>query len=205
MVTDAVTEKRPIVYAIVLIVASVAGWIAAFQLILDKLALVKDGAANLSCNFSVIVSCGKNLDSWQGSLFGFPNPILGLTGWMAPLVVAAALLAGAKFSRWFWIVFNLGIAGAMLLVIFLISQSILVIGTLCVWCMLTWFVTIPVFWMVTLRNFATGVFGVPPRPRAFFAAAYSWVPAISVVCYLAIVVLAQVRLDLLGHLLRGSL
>ena len=39
----------------------------------------------------------KNLESWQGSLFGFPNPILGLTGWMAPIVVGFAILAGAGF------------------------------------------------------------------------------------------------------------
>jgi uncharacterized membrane protein len=205
MVTDAATEKRPIVYAIVLIVASVLGWYAAFQLTIDKFAILANDKADLNCNISFIVQCGKNLDSWQGSLFGFPNPILGLTGWMAPLVVAAALLAGAKFHRWFWIVFNLGIAGAMLLVLFLISQSILVLGTLCVWCMLTWAVTIPVFWLVTLRNFSTGVFPVPPRARSFFAAAYTWVPAITIVCYLAIAVLAQVRLDLLSNLMRGSL
>ena len=124
---------------------------------------------------------------------------------MATLVVAAALLAGATFPRWFWIVFNLGVAGAMLLVMFLISQSILVLGTLCVWCMLTWAVTIPVFWMVTLKNLGDGVFGLPARARAFFGAAYGWTPVITFVCYLAIVLLAQWRLDLFDHLVKGTL
>ena len=43
--------------------------------------------------------------------------------------------------------------------IWLIGQSIFVLGTLCPWCMLVWLVTIPLFWVVTLRNAREGVFG----------------------------------------------
>ena len=31
-----------------------------------------------------IVQCGTNLSSWQGAVFGFPNPIIGLAGFVAP-------------------------------------------------------------------------------------------------------------------------
>jgi hypothetical protein len=119
---------------------------------------------------------------------------------MAPIVVGAALLAHARFDRWFRIVFNLGIVGAMALVIFLITTSIFVLGTLCPWCMVTWIVTIPVFWMVTLNSLRDGTIPVPPRARAFFATAYGWVPAITIISYLIIVVLAQLRLDVIHHL-----
>ena len=72
------------------------------------------------------------------------------------IAVGVGLLAGARFARWFWIAFNLGIAGALAFVIWLIGQSIFVLGTLCPWCMLVWIVTIPLFWVVTFRNLARG-------------------------------------------------
>src|SRR3546814_17479803 len=113
---------RPTILAVWLIVAGVVGWWAAFSLTLERLHLLANPGASASCDFSVLIQCGKNLDSWQGSVFGFPNPILGLTGWMAPIVVGVAILAGALFARWFWWLFTLGLTGAFLFVMWCISQ-----------------------------------------------------------------------------------
>ena len=198
--TDADDAKRPTGLAVALIVLAAIGWFAAFSLTVEKFALLADPDAALSCDISLLVQCRANLESWQGSLFGFPNPILGLTGWMAPVVVGAALLAGARFHRWFWIVFNLGVAGAMALVLFLIYTSIFILGTLCPWCMVTWVVTIPTFFIVTLHNLRTGVIPSSPRARELAAAAYGWVAVISIVSYLVIAVAAQLRLDVINHL-----
>jgi len=199
-VTDAAAAKRPILLAVSLIVAGAIGWFAAFSLTVEKFALLADPDATLGCDLSVLVQCRANLESWQGSLFGFPNPILGLTGWMAPVVVGAALLAGATFNRWFWIVFNLGVAFAMALVLFLSYTSIFVLGTLCPWCMVTWAVTIPTFLIVTLHNLRNGTIPLPPRLRAFAGSAYSWIPVIAFFLYLVIAVAAQLRLDVINHL-----
>lgn len=198
--TETSVDRRPFAYAIVLIVAGVAGWFAAFQLTLDKFAVLLDPDANLTCNISVVVECATNLGSNQGSLFGFPNPILGLTGWVAPIVVGAALLAGARFDRWFRIAFLVGILAAMSLVIFLITTSIFVLGTLCIWCMLTWASLIPVFWMVTLGTLRDGTITANARVRSTAGSLYAWVPAITLVSYLIIAVLAQLRLDVLANL-----
>lgn len=198
--TETDAPRRPIAFAILLIVFGALGWFSAFQLTVDKFQLLENPDAALNCNFSLIVQCGKNLESWQGALFGFPNPILGLGGFVAPIAVGVAILAGAQFARWFWIAFNVGIAGALALCIWLMSQSIFVLGTLCVWCMLVWAITIPMFWLVTLRNFRDGVLPSSPRARRFFGAAYGWVPVISLACYIVIAVLAQLRLDVLSYL-----
>jgi uncharacterized membrane protein len=198
-VTDVVTTpRRPWILAIFLIVAGAAGWWAAFQLTIDKFATLAHPGTVLNCNLSVLVQCGKNLDSWQGSAFGFPNPILGLGGFAAVIAVGVGLLAGATFARWFWIAFNLGIAGALAFVIWLIGQSIFALNTLCPWCMLVWFVTIPLFWVVTLRNLAQGVYG--PAPKRIGAALQSWVILISVGCYLVVAVIAQLVLDVIHRL-----
>jgi uncharacterized membrane protein len=191
--SDATDTRRPLALAIFLIVVGVLGWWAAFSLTLDKFAVLENPGADLDCNISVLVQCGVNLNSAQGSAFGFPNPLLGLGGFVAPIAVGVGLLAGARFARWFWIAFNIGIAGALGFVMWLIGQSIYVLGTLCPWCMLVWSVTIPLFWVVTLRNAREGVFG-PGLTRAG-RVLLPWVVPITVFCYLVIALLAQVQLD----------
>ena len=193
-------SKRPVVLAIFLIVAGVIGWIAAFALTVEKFVLLTDPTEALGCDFSVLVQCRANLESWQGSLFGFPNPIIGLAAWIAPIVVGVALLAGARFARWFWVLFNLGVVGALAFVIWLISQSVFVLGTLCPWCMVTWSVTIPLFWSVTLYNLREGNLPAPAAVRRIASALYGWVPAITLASYLVVAVIAQLRLDVLGSL-----
>jgi uncharacterized membrane protein len=197
--TDTATEtRRPWIFSLFLIVTGALGWWAAFSLTLDKFAILADPDAALDCNFSILVQCGANLNSWQGEVFGFPNPLLGLGGFVAPIAVGVALLAGARFANWFWIAFNIGIAGALAFVIWLIGQSVYVLGTLCPWCMLVWLVTIPLFWVVTLGNAGAGVFG--QRLTGAGKALMPWIVPITVACYLIVAVLAQLRLDVLGNL-----
>lgn len=196
--TDTLRPRSPIALAIFLIIAGVLGWWASFSLTVDKFLLLVNPEADLDCNFSVLVQCGKNLDSWQGAVFGFPNPILGLGGFVAPIAVGVALLAGARFANWFWIAFNVGLAGALAFVIWLISQSIFVLGTLCPWCMLVWSVTIPLFWIVTARNLAEGAFG--GRVAGFGRVLRSWAIPVTIVCYAVVALIAQLRLDVLRYL-----
>jgi uncharacterized membrane protein len=193
--TRRLDAQRPTALAVLLIVASVIGLWAAFALTLDKFALLAHPDAALDCNFSVLVGCGKNLSSWQGSLFGFPNPLLGLVGWTATLVVGVAIFAGARFARWFWTLLTAGVAAALALVIFLITQSILVLHVLCPYCMITWSVTIPTFWAVSLLAAGSGVLPLPARSRAWAAAAYGWTPLLTVVSYAVVAIFAQVELD----------
>lgn len=196
----ATTTRRPLARGIFLMIAGLIGWIAAFALTVEKFHLLQDADATLSCDFSILVQCRANLDSWQGSLFGFPNPILGLTGWMAVIVVGAALLAGARMDRWFRLLFALGVTGAMALVIFLITTSVFVLGTLCPWCMVTWAVTIPTFWVVVLDVLRDGTVPLPAGARRVFGALAGWVPALTVISYLVVALLAQLRLDVISYL-----
>ena len=196
--TDAAVPRRPLSLAIVLIVTGAVGWYAALALTLDKLAVLANPEADLDCNFSVIVQCGKNLGSWQGAILGFPNPIIGLGGFVAPIAVGVALLAGAAFARWFWIAFNIGVAGAFAFCLWLAYQSIFNLGTLCPWCMLVWSMVIPMLWALTLFNAREGRFGsglVRLGDRL-----YGWVPVITLAGYLIIAIVAQLRLDLLTML-----
>lgn len=200
MVPNTDERKRPIALAIWLVIGGAIGFTAAFALTLDKFQTLEHPTAALNCDFSFIVQCGKNLASPEGSAFGFPNPVIGLAGFFAVVVVGMAILAGGRFSRWFWLLFNAGLLFAIGFVVFLITKSIFHLGTLCPWCMVVWAVTIPLFFAVTFRSLAVGVIPLPMSARRFFGAARSWVPLVSLVCYVIVAVIAQVRLDLLARL-----
>ena len=194
------TATQPRVLPLFLILAGAIGFWASWELTIAKFQTLTDPGSSLGCDFSVLVQCGRNLESWQGSVFGFPNPLLGLGGFVAPIAVGVGMLAGARFARWFWMLFNLGVAGALAFVCWLIAQSIFVLGTLCPWCMVVWSVTIPLFWAVTLYNLSAGNIPVGARAKRFFSTAYGWVPLITIASYLVVAALAQVRLDLVGNL-----
>ncbi|MEG0363578.1 MAG: vitamin K epoxide reductase family protein, partial [Aurantimicrobium sp.] len=61
-------SKRPVGYPVFLIIAGFVGLTAAFALTLEKIHKLLHPEEAASCDFSVIVQCGKNLGSWQGSL-----------------------------------------------------------------------------------------------------------------------------------------
>ena len=192
--------QRPWVFAIVLVLAGLAGLTSAYNLSLDKVSVVLQPQASLGCNISIVVQCSHNLVSWQGSLFGFPNPIIGLGGYSAVLVIGLLTLVGVRFPRWWNVAFNVGVMLAMAFIIFLITSSIFFIGTLCLWCALVWTVTIPTFWLTTIRNLKNGDLKVGPRATKFWTSAYSWVPILTLVCYGIVFLLYEIVLNLLARL-----
>lgn len=195
-------NSRPTVFALWLIFAGVVGWFAAFELTTERFKILANPGTAASCDISLLVQCGKNLESAQGSVFGFPNPILGLTGWVAPIVVGAALLAGARFARWFWLLFGVGVTAAFAFVLWLISQSIFVLATLCPWCMVTWSVTIPTFFAVMVHLVRVGALPASAAARRRADALMAWTPLMAIVAFAVIGVIAQVQLDWISEFTR---
>lgn len=195
----ALTEsaRRVVGLPITFLVTGAIGLVASLALTLDKIALLENPNAQLSCNFSVLVGCSDNLNSAQGSVFGFPNPILGLVFWSAVITVGVGMLAGARFNGWFWVLFSIGTAAALALVIWFIVQSIFVLRVLCPWCMVTWSVTIPVFFVVVLHTLRSE--WVPASIRKVASAGFFWIPIATLLCYVIIAVLAQAQLDVLSE------
>lgn len=196
------TSQRPLVVALSLIVLGIIGFMAAFSLTLDKIALLENPDAQLGCNFSILVGCSTNLNSAQGEIFGFPNSLLGLVFWSATITVGVALLAGATFARWFWALYALAATASLGLVIWFISQSLFVLHVLCPWCMVTWAVTIPAFWVLVLHAARTGALYLPPAVRRLANSAFTWIPLLTLACYLIIAVLAQIQLDVISEFIR---
>ncbi|MRG58478.1 hypothetical protein GE115_01105 [Agromyces sp. CFH 90414] len=184
-----------------LLIAGALGLLAAWELSIEKVLTLADPSHVPNCNVGVLVGCSTNLASWQGSVFGFPNPFVGMMAWPVVITIAVALIGGVRFPRWFWLGFNVGVAGALAFVGWLIFQSIYVLDVLCPWCMLTWAVTIPTFWAVTLDNLREGRIPASPRIRRLAAAWYGWIPLITVVCYLVVILLAQAQMNAIPRVL----
>lgn len=189
--------RRRVLAGATLLAAGTIGLWAAWVLTADKVITLTSPQADLDCNFSLLVQCGANLTSWQGSLLGFPNPLLGIGGWVAVIVMGTALVSGIPTRRALWAWFTLGVTGALALVIWLIIQSIFVLGTLCPWCMVTWAVTIPVFWLSWAELLKSS-----PRPKVAAAASAvaGWIPLVTVASYLVVAIIAQLRLDVISYL-----
>ncbi|WP_342768540.1 vitamin K epoxide reductase family protein [Amycolatopsis palatopharyngis] len=164
-----------------------AGFVAAFVLMLEKLAKLGNPAYVPTCTLNPVVSCGSVMDSPQASAFGFPNPLIGIGAFAVVVTVGVVLLSGFRAPRWFWLGMQAGTTFGVLFVHWLIYSSLYDIGALCPYCMVVWAVTIPIFWYTTLHNLTSGHFSSSGKPVALGLAHYHSLAL--VLWYLAIVAL----------------
>ncbi|MFJ9721944.1 vitamin K epoxide reductase family protein [Streptomyces sp. NPDC101209] len=177
-------------FAWLLIVSGALGSLASFVITIDKIRLLRDPLFSPSCDLSPVLSCGSVMKSAQASVFGFPNPVLGLLAYPAVVTVGAALLAGARFRRWFWLGLNAGTLLGAAFCMWLMTQALYEIGALCLWCCLAWAATIAMFWYTTAHNLRHGVIGAP---RAVVAGVLEFHWVVPVTWCLSIVMLIATR------------
>jgi uncharacterized membrane protein len=146
-----------------LVVGGAIGLLSSCVLIIEKIALLKNPTQALGCDINPIIACGSVINTPQASAFGFPNPILGVIGFSVVLAIGMAVLAGAKFKRWFWLGLQAGVIFGIVFVTWLQFQTIYRIGALCPYCMVVWSVMIPLFWYTTLYNLRNNYIIVPRR------------------------------------------
>ncbi len=169
-----------------LLVGGIIGVLAAGILTVEKIELLKNPSAVLSCDLNPIIACGSVINTPQASAFGFPNPIIGLVGFGIVATIGAALLAGAQFKRWFWLGLQAGTIFGVSFVTWLQFQSIFSIGALCPYCMVVWVVTIATFVYTTLYNLRSGTLVLPPQLKVVAAFIQKYPHEIVVVWYLII-------------------
>lgn len=183
-------------FPIFTILAGLIGWFASFELLTEYIAVLKNPAHIPNCNISLLVTCGPNMGSPQGSIFGFSNTIIGVAAFVAPIIVGVILLAGLKLPRWFEGLYCLGLTGGIALVTWLQVQSIFALGTLCPWCMVVWTVMIPLWWLTVLRYLSGGISDRDAkRGSKFLGELYSWAWVAIVLHFITVAAIAQVQLN----------
>ncbi|MEI6237765.1 MAG: vitamin K epoxide reductase family protein [Candidatus Saccharibacteria bacterium] len=80
-------------------IGAAIGIVASFWQTLEKLTLLKNPDAILSCNLNGVFSCSNVLNSHQASLFGFPNSIMSLMFFIVFLTVAIVGLSGGLVTK----------------------------------------------------------------------------------------------------------
>lgn len=122
----------------VILVAALVALIAAFTLTMEKLHLMNDPDAVLSCTFNLVLNCSTVMQTWQSQLFfGIPNMYIGLMAFPVMVTVAvAALWGGARYNRGFMRVMNVGVLLGTIFAYWLFFQSVYAIQVLCPWCLL---------------------------------------------------------------------
>lgn len=194
------TVRRPVGFALALIMSGLIGLTAAFALTYEKFELLLHPGTTPGCNFSIVVQCGKNLDSWQGSLFGFPNALIGLVGWPVVIAVGVGLLAGATYAAWFWRAFHITALAGFIFVIWLFTESVFELGTLCPWCMVTWVATITLTVVSKGWTLKHGIWGNKAFLTRSGTKILQWSPSIVLGILVIEAIIAQVRLDWIHYL-----
>ncbi|MEV7282736.1 vitamin K epoxide reductase family protein [Streptomyces sp. NPDC093111] len=161
-------------FAWLLVITGAAGLLAAWVITIDKFKLLEDPNFTPGCSLNPIVSCGNIMKSEQASVFGFPNPMLGLVTYGMVVAIGVGLLAGARYRRWYWLGLNAGALFGVGFCTWLMYQSLYEINSLCLWCCLAWVATIVMFWYTTSHNVRQGVIRAPGAVRTFFDE-FTWV------------------------------
>lgn len=144
-----------------LLIAGAVAAVASLLLTIEVFNRLTDPSYVPVCNLNPVLSCTSVADSNQSHVFGFPNYFLGIAGYAVLSAIGVAMLAGAKFQRWFWWSVETGLFFAIAFVTWLQFQSLYRIGALCIFCMVVWAMTIPIFLYTTLYSLRAGHIKTP--------------------------------------------
>jgi len=128
-----------------ILIAGVIGLLSSADLLIEKIAMLKDPAYVPSCSINPVMACGSVITTPQASVFGPPNPLFGLVGFCVVIVTGVLALAKVPLPRWYWIGLTAGTGLAVVFVHWLKYETLYDIGALCPYCMVVWAVTIPLF------------------------------------------------------------
>jgi uncharacterized membrane protein len=130
----------------------VIGLIASFVLAVEEFHLLKDPTTTLSCSFNLVLNCSTVMQTWQASVFGFPNMFIGLMAFPVVILVATLGLAKVRLPRWFHIYANVGYLLGAIFAYWLFFNSLYDIQVLCPWCLIVTFSTTLLLATITSYN-----------------------------------------------------
>ncbi|MET0980360.1 MAG: vitamin K epoxide reductase family protein [Candidatus Saccharimonadales bacterium] len=135
-----------------MLVFGMVGLIASFVLSVEEFHLLKNTTAKLSCSCNLVLNCSTVMQTWQATVFGFPNMFIGLMAFPIVIVVAALGLAQARLPRWFYLSANLGFLLGAIFAYWLFFNSLYDIQVLCPWCLIVTFSTTLLLAVITSYN-----------------------------------------------------
>lgn len=134
--------------------------IASLVLSIEKVHLLQDPNAKLSCSINLVLNCASVMKTPEASaFFGIPNTFFGLIGFSVALTLAVVLLAGVKLPRWMYVAMQIGFATGWVFALWLFFSSVYVIQVLCPWCLVVTLGTTVMFATMLRYNLRENNFG----------------------------------------------
>lgn len=164
----------------ILLTSLIAMW-ATITIIVERAILLENPDYITSCDLNPWLSCGQVMKSWQAGTFGFPNTYIGIVGFTILITVAMSILASAQFKKWYWLTMNFGQLFAIGFSAWLWYSAVYSIGTLCLYCMIVWFMVTIQFAMITGRNIHYYTHGSLSKNIVYYVAPFVVLVAIAVI------------------------
>ena len=117
---------------------SLVGIVASFIITWEKIELLKNPNHVTSCSINPLLSCQNVMTSEQASVFGFPNPFLGLIGFSMIFAFAFISFFVKKFPPIIYLLLVSGLGFAVAFSTWLFHEAIFDIGAICVYCVAVW-------------------------------------------------------------------
>ena len=149
-----------------ILTAGVIGLLAAADLLVEKIEMLKDPRYVPTCSINPVLACGSVINTPQASAFGPPNPLFGVVAFSVVIVTGVLAVAKVALPRWYWVGLMTGTALGVVFVHWLIYQSLYEIGALCPYCMVVWSVTVPL--LVVVSSIALRPLAGNPVARALY-------------------------------------
>lgn len=116
---------------------------SALALVLSERKLRMDPDAVLACDINPLVGCGSFITSWQASVLGIPNALIGVIAYSIVLTTGVVLLGGSRLPRLYWRGLMGGVILGAIAITWLQYQAFFSLRGLCPYCLVVWAVTIP--------------------------------------------------------------
>jgi len=177
-----------------MLIFGITGLVASFTLAVEEFHLIKKPDAVLSCTINLVLNCSTVMQTWQASVFGFPNMFIGLMAFPIVIVVATLGLVKAKLPRWFWVKAQIWYLLGAIFAYWLFFNSLYDIEVLCPWCLIVTFSTTLLLAALTSYNLQENMFGFSKqtnkRIQTFMKSGYhKMIVAAWLVAMIALVVL----------------
>ena len=181
--------------AVWILIAGIVGLAAALTLTVEKIEILINPAYVPSCSINPVLSCGSVMVTPQASVFGFPNPLIGIVAFTLVVVTGVLAVANVGLPRWYWAGLAICTGLGVVFIHWLIFESLYRIGALCPYCMGVWAVTIPLFVVVAcvalLPSPANGRYRQPSNAVA--RVLYTWRWSLVVLWFTALILMILVR------------
>jgi uncharacterized membrane protein len=154
--------------AFIIIFFGLIGFFASFTLTLDKIEIIKRPDYIPACAINTVFNCGTVMRTKYAEIFGFPNSLMGISGYSLAVITGIFLTQVRKYSKAVtWITFIPTLLGFLISYYWLYLSS-QVIGVFCPWCLLSTASSTFIFFAVVTINLQENNFGLKPELAKYF-------------------------------------